>query len=134
MKNHFLKFLIFICLFLISAIDLFAQKEKDWKKENEKETDKPGNHYTYSSGSVRYNPKTGKYESVEGEWKKQPEETQYDPKKWGKPKFKRHVYGKNPLRRLFKIKPKSPKPEANPDNPEKEKPFTTGEEKKDKEK
>lgn len=121
-------FIIFLIPFFFSGINLFAQKEKDHKKENEKAIDKPGKNYTYTSGSSRYNPQTGKYEPIEGEWKKQPEQYSYDPKEWGKPKHKKSVYGRNPIKRLFKIKPKSAKPETQPTE-KKEAPFTTGEEK-----
>lgn len=120
----------FFPVFLLALGPVFGQKQKDYRKENFKSTGRPGDNYTYTSGSSVYNPQTGKYEPKEGEWKKQPEQYSYDPKEWSKPKHKRSVYGKNPIRRLFKIKPKSVKPgEAPPDK--KETPFTTGEEKKE---
>lgn len=126
----------FITSFLLSGIS-FAQKERDFKKENEKATGKPGRDYNYTSGRFVYNPQTGKYEPVEEKWTRQPDEYHYDPKEWSKPKHKKSVYGKNPLKRLFKIKPKSGggKPDAAPSDKESpsdktSKPFTTGEEKK----
>lgn len=129
--NLFLRIPICFFVFFVLTNFLFAQKEKDYKKENEKAIDKPGSNYTHTSGTSRYNPKTGKYEPVDGEWKKQPEEYHYDPKEWSKPKHKKSVYGKNPIRRLFKIKPKSAKLETAPSDKKdkKETPFTTGEEK-----
>lgn len=126
-------------VFLMAVNGLFAQrkkgKPKDYRKENFEQTGRPGDKYTYTSGSSVYNPQTGKYESKEGEWKKQPDAYQYSPKEWSKPKHKRSVYGKNPIRRLFKIKPRSAKPGDKPsDQPgKKETPFTTGEEKEKKE-
>ena len=131
---------ILICFFvsaLLTANISFAQKERDFKKENEKAIDKPGRRYNYTSGRSEYNPQTGKYEPVDGKWNKQPEEYQHDPKEWSKPKHKKGVYGKNPIKRLFKIKPKSGRGKHENAPSDKEapsdktnKPFTTGEEKK----
>lgn len=126
-------------LLLLSFLPLFImaqrkkEKEKDHRKENFEQTGRPGENYRYTSGKSVYNPETGKYELVEGEWKKQAEEYSYDPKQFKKAKYKSRVYG-NPFRRLFKIKPKSAKPATTPGDKKgeekKEKPFTTGEEKK----
>ena len=133
MRKQSLKLLLFIFTLCISQNHLLAQKKnnKDPKKENEKLTEKPGRHYTYTVGSSRFNPETGKYEPVEGEWKKQPEQYAHDPQEWKKPKHSRAVYGKNPIKRLFRIKPKTAKPETTPSD--KQKSYTTGEEEKRKE-
>ncbi len=132
MKKKIKSFFCFLIMVGSFKNILIAQpektKDKDLKKENEKFIGKPGKNYNYLSGTSRYNPKTGKYETVEGEWKKQPDEFQYDPKEWSKPKHKSRVYGKNPLRRLFKIKPKGEKGKQAPvPSDKKETPFTTGE-------
>lgn len=123
--------LFFFCFFSMACYPVFAQKEKDHRKENFKSTGRPGDKYTYTPGTERFNPETGKREASEGEWKKQPDEYSFDPKKWSKAKHKKSIYGKNPIKRLFKIKPKSAKPDAAPSDKEekRDKPFTTGEEK-----
>ena len=125
--------MIFYLPVFLAPSHLSAQKKNniDPKKENEKQTEKPGRHYTYTSGTSRFNPETGKYEPVEGEWKKQPQEYAHDPKEWKKAKHSKAVYGKNPIKRLFRIKPKSPKPGTAPSD--KQKSYTTGEEEKKKE-
>ena len=126
MKTYLQLLLCFFIVGFFSGRSLFAQKDRDFKKENYKSIGRPGDNYTFTPGTARYNPKTGKYEPIEGEWKQQPEEYHYDPKEWSKPKHKKAVYGNNPFHRLFKIKPKAAEPGTAPPEQKKD-PFTTGE-------
>lgn len=125
-------FSLVLLLFFLCGQTCAQKGDKDHRKENYKSIGRPGDNYTYTSGSSEYNPATGKHETVEGKWKKQPDEYQYNPRAWRKPKHKSRVYGKNPLKRLFKMKPKSAKPSGHPSD--KEAPFTTGDEEEKKKK
>lgn len=136
MKGYINSIVLLLFIILSAQSVAFGQKkkakDKDYRKENFEQTGRPGEHYRYKSPNTVYNPQTGKYELMESEWKKQPDEYTYDPKKFRKAKHKSRIYGGNPLKRLFKIKPRGAKPGDGKEDKEqeKDKPFTTGEEKK----